>query len=249
MLREQLAEKGFGKEDFRWRSGEIARIEGFSDAVFAFAVTLLVVSLEVPETFNELWEKMHGFVAFAICFVLLFMVWHDQYVFFRRYALQDAFTTWMNGALLFVVLFYVYPLKFLFTMLVKAFTGSSLQIQLPNGRVEPIIEMEQVPRLMIIYGVGFIAVSLIFVLLYHHAYRKRAALELNAGEVIETKASIQSHLLNIGVGMLSILIVTIGGAGFGFWSGIIYGLIGPLQWLNGSRMGARKRKLTTMTTS
>jgi hypothetical protein len=31
--------------DFRVRGPEVSRIEGFSDAAFAFAVTLLVVSL------------------------------------------------------------------------------------------------------------------------------------------------------------------------------------------------------------
>ena len=42
-FRERLAEKGVARQDgFRWRGGEISRIEGFSDAVFAFAVTLLV---------------------------------------------------------------------------------------------------------------------------------------------------------------------------------------------------------------
>lgn len=57
-----LAEKaGLGVEkEFRWRGGEVSRIEGFSDAVFAFSVTLLVVSLEVPKTFNDLMMTMLG---------------------------------------------------------------------------------------------------------------------------------------------------------------------------------------------
>jgi len=242
MLREPLDKKS--PDGFRWRgAGEIARIEGFSDAVFAFAVTLLVVSLEVPETFTELWEKMHGFVAFMICFALLFLVWHDQYTFFRRYGLQDGVTNWLNGALLFVVLFYVYPLKFLFSYLFKAFTGGDLQVHLPDGQVEWIIAPEQMPRLMVIYALGYIAVSLIFVLLYRRAYRKRAELELNEGEVIETRSSIQSHLLNIGIGMLSLLLVLIGGAGSSFFAGIVYSLIGPAQALNGWLMGKKKRKL------
>ena len=36
------------------RGREVSRIEGFSDAVFGFALTLLVVSLEVPESFADL---------------------------------------------------------------------------------------------------------------------------------------------------------------------------------------------------
>src|ERR1700753_1400785 len=97
---------------FRWRGAEVTRLEGLSDAVFAFAVTLLVVSLEVPKTFNELAVLMRGFVPFAICFALLLQVWHEQYLFFRRYNLQDSLTLMLNAILLFVVLFYVYPLKF-----------------------------------------------------------------------------------------------------------------------------------------
>ncbi len=54
MIREKLIEKNFGHSGkFRWRGREISRIEGLSDAVFAFAITLLVVSLEVPETFQR----------------------------------------------------------------------------------------------------------------------------------------------------------------------------------------------------
>ena len=124
MIREQLIEKGVGdNKKFRWRSHEPSRIEGLSDAVFGFAVTLLVVSLEVPKTFAELKEVMRGFGAFAICFALLIVVWYNQYKFFRRYALQDNYTLVLNSALLFVVLFYVYPLKFVFKMVIDQLLG------------------------------------------------------------------------------------------------------------------------------
>jgi uncharacterized membrane protein len=50
---------------FRWRTRESSRIEELSDAVFGFALTLLVVSLEVPRTFGELLDSMRGFAAFG----------------------------------------------------------------------------------------------------------------------------------------------------------------------------------------
>src|SRR5436309_8737536 len=150
---------------FRWRGAEISRIEGLSDAVFAFAVTLLVVSLEVPKTFGELMETMRGFGAFAISFTLLFMVWFNQYKFFRRYGLQDNLTVCLNAILLFVVLFYVYPLKFLFTFLVSLFTGGGGRIHLPGGVEAFMVDsVDQVSVLMIIFGAGYIAVFGVFVL-------------------------------------------------------------------------------------
>src|SRR5215467_13758285 len=111
------------EKDFRWRGGEITRLEAFTDAVFAFAVTLLVVSLEVPRTFEELAAAMKGFVAFAICFTILVQVWYFHYKFSRRYGLQTIYTIVLNAALIFVVLFYVYPLKFLFTLAVGSLNG------------------------------------------------------------------------------------------------------------------------------
>src|ERR1700761_2332240 len=88
---------------FHWRGAEITRLEAFSDAVFAFSVTLLVVSLEVPKTFRELMEAMRGFVAFGICFALLANVWYDHVRFFRRYGLQTPRVVFLNCVLLFFV--------------------------------------------------------------------------------------------------------------------------------------------------
>jgi hypothetical protein len=53
------------------RRHEISRLEAFSDAVFAFALTLLVVSLDSPKSYDDLIALMAGFVPFAASFALL----------------------------------------------------------------------------------------------------------------------------------------------------------------------------------
>src|SRR5215813_10895042 len=106
MIRQAAGELLPPEEHFRWRGREITRLEGFTDAVFAFAVTLLVVSLEVPKTFTELVTAMKGFVAFAICFAILVQVWYEHYIFSRRYGLQTLYTVFLNSVLIFVVLFF-----------------------------------------------------------------------------------------------------------------------------------------------
>lgn len=244
MLREKLIDKRVGQGKFRWRSHEVSRIEGLSDAVFGFAITLLVVSLEVPKTFGELSQLMSGFGAFAISFVLLFLVWFNQHKFFRRYGLQDGPTVWLNAALLFVILFYVYPLKFLFTFLVDRFTGGHGEIRLPNGNVEEMISSnDQMGKLMLIFSVGYFAVFAVFVLLHLHAYRKREVLELNTVERFDTISSIQESGLNCGVAIASIGIVLIGGARYASYAGMIYMLTGVVMAAHGFVMGSRRQKL------
>jgi uncharacterized membrane protein len=232
--------------DFRWRGHEISRIEGLSDAVFAFGITLLVVSLEVPKTFDELAETMHGFGAFLISFMLLFFVWFGQYKFFRRYGLRDTITVVLNAALLFVVLFYVYPLKFLFTFLVDRFTGGHGEVRLPNGNVVAMIENnEQMASLMTIFNLGYLAVFGVFVLLFWHAYRKREALELNELERFDTRESMLESALNCGIAIVSLLVLVIGGVGRAGLAGMAYMLTPIVMTLNGKIMGGRRKKLET----
>ncbi|MCU1264447.1 MAG: hypothetical protein JWM21_765 [Acidobacteria bacterium] len=249
MIRKKLIEKEFGSQkDFRWRSHEISRIEGLSDGVFAFAVTLLVVSLEVPKTFSELAATMRGFGAFAISFALLFMIWFIQFKFFRRYGLQDTITVCLNGILLFVVLFYVYPLKFLFSYLVNVLSGGHGEVRLANGNVEAMVEGNQMATLMLIFGLGYVAVFGVFILLHLHAYRKRFVLALNELELFDTRNSIQESALNVSIGLVSISLVLFGGR-YAPLSGPSYMLVGVVLTIHGMIMGKSRRRLEEVVTA
>ncbi|HEY6350074.1 MAG TPA: TMEM175 family protein [Candidatus Angelobacter sp.] len=221
---------------FLWRGGEITRLEAFTDAVFAFAVTLLVVSLEVPKTFAELLMAMKGFVSFAICFTILVQVWYEHYVFSRRYGLQTPYTVFLNSVLIFVVLFFVYPLKFLFTLLVGGLSGGVLA----THPLEETIRLSQVPALMVIYSLGFAAVSAVFTLLFRYAYNLRKELDLNEYEALRTRHAYYNQLamvvLALVVGATALLLPL----RFSGLSGYLYSLIGVYYWMAGTVLGKRE---------
>jgi len=224
---------------FRWRGGEITRLEGFTDAVFAFAVTLLVVSLEVPRTFEELLVAMKGFFAFAICFAILTQVWYFHYKFSRRYGLQTVYTIVLNAALIFVVLFYVYPLKFLFTLAVGGLSG---------GRTMPAEQLTQMVRsthqlsqLWLIYSAGVIAVYGLFALLYHYAYRKRSALELNEYEALSTRNAIIHFAGLAGVGVAVAIAALVLPSKYVGYAGFVFCLNAVWGWAAGSVLGKQQR--------
>ena len=244
MIREGLAKREAEVQNgFRLRGlKNVSRVEALSDGVFAFAITLLVVSLEVPRTFDQLLVMMRGFLAFAVTFAMLFHVWFTQYKFFRRYGLADNFVVWMTALLLFVVLFYVYPLKFVWTMIVNVVLGFGRTVEV-GGQVVPVVRAAQMPTLLVVYGAGFAAVFLIFALLYWHAYRKRAALELNELETHDTRSYMQENALMAGVGLLSVGLALTNTQVSSLLSGLCYWLIGPVQYLHGTHRGKSRRQL------
>ncbi|HEY0101426.1 MAG TPA: TMEM175 family protein [Pyrinomonadaceae bacterium] len=244
MIREKLIEQEFGvSRKFRMRGREVSRVEALSDAVFGFAITLLVVSLEVPRTFDALMEMMRGFIAFAICFAMLILVWYQQYKFFRRYGLNDALTFVLNAVLLFVVLFYVYPLKFVWTLLVNLVLGVDTRVRLPTGEMVAPVAGSQMGQMMLVFSVGYVAVFAVFTLLYWRAYTKRAELELNPLEVLDTRTELEENLLHIAVGLLSIGLASIGTRGYVALSGFCYMLIGPVMTVHAMLMGKKRKRL------
>jgi uncharacterized membrane protein len=216
---------------------EITRIEAFSDAVFAFAATLLVVSLEVPKTFPQLVTDLKGFIAFGLAFSALVLIWSVHKGFFKRYGLQDTYTVVLNSCLLFVILFYVYPLKFVSKNIALYILGVG------GGQSEYIIAgFQELASLFAIYGAAFAAVFLCFSLLYLHAYRLRSTLELTADRRGEAIFLFRHYLIFSVVGLLSVL-AAFSGIGLRWaFPGWIYILLGPVCYLHGIRSSRRKDK-------
>ena len=202
------------KDRIIWRSHEVTRIEAFSDAVFAFAITLLIVSLEVPKSFDDLVRNLAGFIPFAFSFLMLYSFWSAQYIFFRRFGLHDTYTYNLNAALIFMVLYFVYPLKFLFTLI----------IQLMLNQQTLVITDAQLSKLMYVYSGGYAIISLLFILMYRHALGKKEDIKLTDSEAFEARTTLYNHVVALSFGVASILVASIGPA-FGGLAGFMYAFI------------------------
>jgi len=217
--------------EFRHRSHEVTRLEAFSDVVFGFAISLLVVSLEAPKSFGELKEMMRGFIPFAICFFIFIDIWFEHHDFFRRYALQDRPVVVLNTILLFVVLFYVYPLKYVFVSFINSIRG-----------IHTGITQSEQPELFTIYGLGVLGLFSLLALMYGHAWKKRDVLELNEVEQIDTLASIWDNATMAGFGLLSIILANALPPRAGMFAGLVYFFIFIPKSLIPSVMGRRRRE-------
>src|SRR5690349_13808241 len=114
MLREGFKAHLIGaNKEFRYRGTEPGRLENFSDACFALAVTLLLISTSPPTTFEQVRRFVWELIPFAMCITLIVLIWHEHFVFFYRYGLRHGRVILLNSIFLILTLFYVYPLKFL----------------------------------------------------------------------------------------------------------------------------------------
>ena len=213
----------------------ITRLEGFSDAVFGFALTLLVVSLEVPRSYAQLMDLMRGFPSFACCFALLLWLWHEHNVFFRRYGLQDGVTVVLNGGLLFMILLYVYPLKFMFDSLFSRFIATN-QPPVP-------MELYQLANASSVYAAGFILMMLMFVLLYTRAHGKRDELGLSELEIFDLKALRGHHIASVLVGFVALAVAMWAPLAFAPFSPMCFGLLGPGHGLWAARHNKQRKAL------
>lgn len=188
------------KEGFRLRGTDMTRTETFTDAAFAFALTLLVVSIDsIPSTYEELWFAVQGIPAFGLSCALLFLFWYGHWNWSRRYGLEDFPSIVLSFMLVFVVLCYVYPMKYVTSIFVAWITDQRVEVD------ANINSIEELYGIFTIYSIGFVALCAVVLLLYLRAWAIRDELRLDVVERYVTRSEIGSWTILASVGGLAIL--------------------------------------------
>jgi len=220
--------------------GASHRLEAFSDAVFAISATLLVVSLEVPRDIDSLKRSLAGFVAFAASFAIFINIWVHHHRYFRAFPLADAANIALNSLLLFVVLFFVYPLKFLMVAFTKWATGI--------GEVSP-IQPRDLDWLFAIYAAGWMAVFLCFAALYARAAYQHQALGLTPQRRASAWVEAEFALAFCAIGAVSLLLALLGTSRWYGLPGFVYALCSVVGWWYGRDWQQREDRLVARFTA
>lgn len=191
----------------------ISRIEAFSDAVFAFAATLLVISVGNEESTSILKIDWMAFLSFGVSFFVLVGLWWLHYNFFRRTKYMDNWIIALNALLLFVVLYYIFPLK----SLINSWMGDQR------------LSIEEFSSLFQLYSLGFLLIFLCYSLMYLRSYKKSKQLE-NSFELLFYTRHFGIYVL---IAAASILFAKFHiGLKYAL-PGMLYMLLGPLCYVHG----------------
>jgi uncharacterized membrane protein len=251
MIRDSLKQRMIGMNpDFRYRGVEPGRMENFSDAVFALAITLLLISTSPPTNFDQIKRFVWELIPFTLCITFIILIWHEHFTFFFRYGMRNSKVLVLNSIFLIIVLFYVYPLKFL-TKLILLPLAMLFGQETLKAEMVGMIRGEDMADLMIIYGLGAFAVFIILMLMYRYAYKQADELELTELERFDTLAKIKMNKLMAIIPLISVVIAVIFHSYWlvGMFAGFIYFLYTPVMFVFGRRTEkARQALMVSMET-
>lgn len=90
-----------------------SRLESFSDGVFAFAITLLVLTIAQPDDYADLsgnlGHRWPSLVAFMVSFTVIGIMWLNHHSLFRHFEHIDRGVIYLNMFLLMTITFLPYP--------------------------------------------------------------------------------------------------------------------------------------------
>jgi len=228
---------------YRLRGESMTRIEVFSDAAFAFAVTMLVISLStIPQSYSELLAAINGIPSFAASFSVMMFIWVTHRRWSQRFGLDDGVSTFLTLALIFVVLIYVYPLKLImdltFYSISQNFFPTDFQVS----------NTAEVAVLVAIFSVGLFLIALIHLCLYLRASSKTDELCLSHLEQLLIRKETLSWAVQIVVSLLVASIALIFKSSLGYLAGIAFSLT-PLLLLVVTMRTRKEIRITLLETS
>jgi uncharacterized membrane protein len=183
-----------------------ARIDAFTDAAFAFAISLLVIGgAREPEDIGSLLTALGDIPAFAFGFALMAMFWLGHLRWRRLRGSQGHWwSTFLTLLLVFLTLIYVQPLRAMAAAAGRWFTGHGSGFR------------GDVSDLFAVYGTGFVLMAVTMSVLYLDALRQPG---ISPAVEAEARGEIGIWLINAGTGTASIVVSL---TRYGEWAALIY---------------------------
>lgn len=224
------------KYQFTMRGESMTRIETFVAASFAFAITMMVISLgTIPDSMGEFIMATKQIPAFIASCALIIWIWNTHAKWSRRFGLEDGPTIFLSSALIILMLIYIYPLRLmmqgLFYTLSKGFFPTTLVY----------ISGEEARLMFGFYGIGFLLLCLNFIALYCYALKQHKKLQLSKIEVFDSKSEI---ILWSGAASVSLMSIAISLFSRQLsWSGYVFFMLFPIMTGIGFYRGGHRKKL------
>ena len=183
-----------------------SRLDAFTDAAFAFAVSLLVIGgARAPDDIDTLISALGDIPAFAFGFAVMAMFWLGHVRWRRLRGLEgDWLATLLTLVLVFLTLIYVQPLRAMAAATGLWFTGQGTGFR------------GSVADLFAAYGTGFVAMSLTMAALYVEALRHS---RLTREERSNARGERGIWLILAATGLASILVSL---TRYGQWAAMLY---------------------------
>ena len=190
----------------RLRGLAMTRLETFVDAAFAFAVTLLVISVdEIPRSFEELVVALKSIPVFLAASAQVFIFWLAHRNWSRTYGLDDGGAVLLTLLLVASLLVMVFPLRIVYTFGAADLTGGWIPAPF---ELDAAIWGDQLRLIFVIFGASWAWLSGVVVAMFAHALRQSEALELNGAERANARGFIWSFGVLAGSGLLSITLAS-----------------------------------------
>lgn len=218
-----------------YRGTEPSRIDALTDAVFGIAITLLVFNVTNPNSFTDLMTFTKTLPAFLVSIGFVVVIWNEHVRFSEVYGMDHPGLMVLNTLFVALIIFYVYPLRFLTLFLTNFYFQTDIRLTLQG---------DQVPQLMVYYGLIAAALYFTIFLFYHRVHRLRDAIGLSAFEVFYTAKHRTRLVIMFGVPLLSVIITVVLHRASFIWAsvagGVTYLLYTPamILWSRGYRRGA-----------